>query len=143
MMQGDPRLILSANGSRLQFVGGQPLMDRGLENLALISLFTAPGWAGNLLLDSPIGSKFEEATNQPITLQSLNDIRDAAEKALSDEAFGDVTVEVRNPAGHRLDVYILIKPPGSNPQQLRLTRHSENWSFQAIEPAYQGVKHGS
>lgn len=138
-MQGDPRLILTASGSRLQFIGGQPLMDRGLENLALISLFTSPGWAGNLLLDTSIGSGFEASTNQPITLQSLNDIRDAAEKALENPAFGRITVDVKNPTGSRLDVNIRIEPPGANPQQLQLTRYAENWTFQAVEPAYQRI----
>lgn len=137
--EGDPRLILSASGSRLQFVGGQPLMDKGVENLALISLFTSPGWAGNLLIKEDIGSDFENAAKQPITLSALNDIRDAAERALKTAAFGDVTVEVTNPTSDRLDVFIIIDPPAENPQQLQLTRNGQNWIFQTIDPAYKKV----
>ena len=141
--QGDPRIILTASGSRLQFTGGQPLMDRGLENLALISLFTSPGWAGNLLVKSAIGSDFENVCNQPITRQALNDIRNAAERALNNPAFGRIAVTVSNPAGYRLEIYIRIEPPGENPQTIQLTRNGENWSFQATDPAYKRVKNGA
>ena len=134
--QGDPRLILGPSGSRLQFTGGQPLMDRGLENLVLISLFTQMGWSGNVLLGTSIGSDFEEATNQPITLQALNRIRDAAEKALDSPLFGTVTVTVLNPVGHRLDIHILIEHPGLT---IRLTRDGGAWSFQVSDPAYTKV----
>lgn len=132
----DPRLILTGNGTRLQFTGGQPLMDRGLENAALISLFTRKGWCGNKLLTLPIGSDFEEECNKPITRSSLNRIRQAAEAALRDPAFGRVTVTVTNPTGHRLSVAIRIEPPGKQPLDLTLNKHGENWQSQANDPAY-------
>jgi hypothetical protein len=128
---GDPRLTLTANGSSLHFISGQPCMDDGLENLALISLFTSPGWCGNELLKTPIGSDFEMACNQPITRQALNQIQNAAERALKHEAFGRVTVTVLNPAGHRLEITARIEPPGKNPQEIRLTRNGQNWQHQA------------
>ena len=62
--QGDPKIILTENGATLKFVGGQPVMDRGLENFALISLLTKTGWAGNFFIRAEadkIGSDFEEA----------------------------------------------------------------------------------
>lgn len=139
ILQGDPRLILGPSGSSLQFTGGQPLMDQGLENLALISLFTSQGWVGNLLVKTPIGSDFEEKCNQPITRQSLNDIRNSAERALVNPAFGRVTVRVGNPSGYRLNIRIIIEPPGTNPQLLVLTRNGENWKFQASNPAYKHI----
>lgn len=137
--EGDPRLILTVNGSTLKFVGGQPVMDRGLENLVLISLFTTPGWAGNTLfrdVNQKIGSNFEIAANQPITLQSLNDIRDAAEKALNDPVFGKVTVAVGNPNGYRVDVNIIIEPPGEDIQKLLVSKNGINWQSQIIDPAH-------
>jgi phage gp46-like protein len=130
---------MTPSGTRLQFTGGQPLMDRGLENLALISLFTSPGWAGNLLVKSDIGSDFEAVCNQPITRRSLNDIRNSAERALKSPAFGRVTVTVTNPTGYRLNVIIRIEPPGDNPQAIQLTRNGENWTFQAMDPAFNKV----
>lgn len=143
VFQGDPRLILDVDGSRLQFTGGQPLLDPGVENLALISLFTSRGWPGNDLFADPnqqIGSDFESAARQPITIQSLNDIRDAAEKALDNPAFGKITVDVSNPTGSRIDVKIVIEPPGADLMTLLLTKHSLNWQLQATSPAYRRIQ---
>lgn len=137
--QGDPRLILTENGSKIIFIGGQPVMDQGLENLALISLFTKRGWVGNIFFKNPdekIGSDFEESFNQPITLNALNDIRDAAEKALDNPAFGNVTATVLNPESNRITVKILIQPPGQDVFELIITKHGLNWIAQANNPAY-------
>jgi phage gp46-like protein len=128
----DPRLYLTANGTSLKVVGGEPLMDNGLENLALISLFTSPGWCGNKFLIAPIGSDFEAACNQPITRQALNNIRNAAERAMVSSAFGKVTVAVSNPNGYSLAVSILIEPPGGRPASFLLTRNGQNWQYQAL-----------
>ena len=136
MIQGDPKLILTADGSALQFTGGRPLTDRGLENLALISLFTRPGWVGNQIVKTPIGSDFEEAASQPITRRSINQVRDAAIKALDDPLFGTVRVEVRNPNGYRLNVDILIQRTGAT---LQLSREGGVWFYQTTEPAYRGI----
>ena len=135
---GDPRLFLSENGSRLIFRGGQPVMDRGLENLALISLFTKNGWVGTVLfsdINQQIGSDFEEAVNQPITLTMLNDVAQAAERALVNPAFGNVVVTVENPNSSRLKVTILIQPPGQDSMVLILSRNGDNWISQKEEPA--------
>jgi hypothetical protein len=137
--QGDPRLFLTADGSKLNFVGGQPTMDRGLENLVLISLFTAPDWPGNDLfndVNQRIGSDFEEIANQPITIQSLNAIQNAAERALQSPVFGTVTVEVNNPSGYRIDISILIEPPGFDARELLVTKNGINWTSQANDPAH-------
>lgn len=136
MMQGDPKLILTADGSSLQFTGGQPLMDQGLENLALISLFTRPGWVGNQLIKSEIGSDFEEAVDQPITRQSLERVRDAAVKAMDSKLFGSVAVEVTNPTGHRINVIIRIDRTGA---ALELSREGGVWYYQSLEPAHRGI----
>lgn len=135
MMQGDPRMILGPGGSRLQFIGGQPLMDEGLENLVMISLFTRPGWCGNVLLRTPVGTDFEEACNQPITRQSLNQIRNAAERALKLKVLGRVIVDVVNPSGSRLEVRISINSTLS----ALLSREGGRWAFQALSPAYRKV----
>ena len=136
MTQGDPRLILTENGSSLQFIGGVVLLDRGLENMALISLFTQPGWVGNNLLANQVGSGFEKAVDQPITRRALNEIRDAAEKALDSPLFGTVTATVRNPQAHRLEVRILIERLGA---QIELTREGGVWTYQATDPAYRKI----
>lgn len=132
----DLRLILGPDGSRLQFSGGEPLYDRGLENMVLISLFTGPGWCGNSLLSTPIGSDFEIACNQPITRSALNQIRNAAERALSAKVFGRVSVGVRNTVGHRLEVGVLLV--GAR-RATKLTRDGQLWYYQATSPASGGI----
>ncbi len=136
--QGDPKLFLGPDGSYLEFNGGQPVMDQGLENLVLISLFSGKGWVGNYLFNDPkqkIGSDFETAVNQTITLNSLNRVRLAAKQALNDPAFGNVEVSVSNPTGYRIDITIQIKPPGQNVKELLLTKNGLNWFFQITNPA--------
>ncbi len=140
--QGVPKLILTADGSTIQYQGGQPVMDQGLENVAMISLFTAPGWWGNSLVqnqDQEIGSNFEAETKKPITLQMLTDVQTAAENALDDPSFGKVNTTVLNPEYDRLEITNLIEPPGQDTQEIILTRNGQNWINQAVDPAYKRV----
>lgn len=129
---GDPKLYLDKEGSYLNFSDGQPDMDQGIENMIFIALFTRPAWPGNVLFDDPseqIGSDFEEAVKQPITVTSLNDIRDAAEKALSNNFFGDVIVTVTNPVSTQLKINIEL--PGQKLQVLiKTTNNGINWETQ-------------
>jgi|GEM_PF-1965699 len=139
---GDPKLVLTPNGSKLVFKGGQPVMDQGLENLALISLFTKKGWAGNAFIADPdkkIGSDFEETANQPITLTSLNAIARTAEKSLDNPAFGKITVEVTNPNSYRIDAILTIETPGSDIKTLILTKNGQNWINQNLNPAHRRI----
>jgi len=140
--QGDPALVLGENGSRLVFKGGQPVMDQGLENLVLISLFTKPGWIGNTLFQDPaqqIGSDFLDAANQSITVSSLNDMIQAAKRALDDPVFGTVTVNVSNPNSYRLNFAIRIEPPGQDAMDLLLEKNGLNWIFQNLNPAHERI----
>ena len=137
-LEGDPRMILGANGSRLNYVGGQPTMDRGLENMVLIALFTAPGWPGNDLFRDPNeqpGSDFEKEARQTITLDMFSRVQNAAERALSNPVFGEKTIVVSNPQNDWLRVEILIKPPGSDLALLILEKNGLNWESQLIDPA--------
>ena len=140
--QGDPKIELTVNGSKLVYKGGQPVMDQGLENLALISLFTTQGWAGNVLFADPaqkIGSDFIEATNQSITLTMLNDVAQAAKRALDNPIFGNVEVEVTNPNSYRINVRIRLTPPGQDSMTLLLQKNGLNWILQKTNPANERV----
>jgi hypothetical protein len=136
--QGDPRLVLTENGAKIIFTGGQPVMDQGVENQALIALFTTQGWPGNTLFTNPdqkIGSDFVEASRQAITMTSLNNIRDAALKALLAPIFGDIEVEVTNPTSYQIKTEIILKPPGEDPQTIILLKNGINWVLQGTNPA--------
>ena len=138
IFQGDPYLTLGPNGSRLHYTGGQPLMDQGIENLILISLFTRQGWAGNTFFpdtNQRIGSDFVEAANQPITITSLTDVEQAAVRALDSPVFGRVTATAVNPVSDRLVVTIRVEPPGQDSRTIILTRNGLNWQAQAANPA--------
>ena len=136
---GDPYLTLGPDGSTLHFTGGQPVMDQGLENQAIISLFTDEGWAGNAFIADPdkkAGSDFLAATRKPITLSQLTEIEQAAVRALKSPAFGRVTATATNPVSNALRVEILIQAPGQDSRTIILTRSGLNWQAQALNPAH-------
>ena len=136
--QGDPYITLTPNGAELTFLGGQPVMDSGVENQATISLFTREDWPGNhLLADAQkIGSDFEVTTEKPITINSLALVEKSAENALQADLFGTVRAVASNPKSYQHDVLIRIEPPGSDPDEILLTKNGQNWINQAFEPAH-------
>lgn len=140
--EGDPRLVLDDNGSTIRVKGGQPVMDQGLENVPLIDLLTDTGWWGNALFPDTkqqIGSDFEKQTRAAVTLTTLNNIESAGSRALQhmvDEKLAkDVLVKVRNPSAGRLEVGVVIQPPGRDILALLATRHGSNWVAQKEYPA--------
>ena len=139
--EGDPKIIITENGWTLQYKGGQPVMDQGLENLANIALLTKPGWCGNIFLpqDSKIGSDLRDTAAGAITISKLNDIRQSAEKALKSKSFGSVTATVTNPNANYVKIVSLINPPGRDSQQIIIQQNGQNWINQADNPAYRMV----
>jgi len=144
--QGDPKLILTENGSDLVFNAGQPVMDQGFENAAFISLFTEPGWCGNVLFqdeNQKIGSDYEFNGREPVTLTNLNNLRDSAEKALAwmitEKIATRIQANTANPTGQLRVTEILIEPPGQDVETLLLTKYGENWINQATDPAHKKV----
>lgn len=141
--EGDPKLILTKDGAELVYRDGQPVMDEGLENNALISLFTAPGWVGNTLLneDEQIGSDFEFKARGTLTLSKLADIENSAVRALN-TSFQKVTessAQVNNPIGNQLDMLVRISPPGQDVDLLLTSKNGLNWRSQALDPANERV----
>ena len=144
--QGDPRLIIDNDGSTLAVQGGQPVMDQGFENVPLIDLFTAPGWWGNALFANTarqIGSDFEEVATAAATIEGLNNTEAAAKRALQhmiDEGLAkDTQVSARNPTGGRVEVGVLIQPPGRDLFALLATKHGSNWVAQIEHPANERI----
>ncbi len=139
--QGDPYITLEPNGSELTFLGGQPILDAGVENQATLSLFTEEGWPGNHLLDDDqkVGSDFEETARKPITLTSLALLERSAENALNADLFGTIRAVASNPESYQQNVAIRIEPPGSDPDTILLTKNGQNWINQAANPAHRRV----
>jgi len=132
---GDPKLILGPGGATLQFSGGQPLMDQGIENQALLALFTDSSWIGNMILPAAnqTGSKFEsQVQGQALTLTGLSKIQDMATKALASPVFPELSVAVTNPVSDRVRL-VVTAGPGQAP--LSLQKYGPNWQAQATTPA--------
>lgn len=130
---GDPRVLVTSAGADLDYRGGQPVMDAGLENQAILSLFTRR-WCGNIFLPpaSRIGSDFEDTCRGAITLEAVNaDIPNAAERALKSDLFSSVAASVANPSGNDLRVMIKL-----GRGVLSLDRKGMLWVAQATDPAY-------
>jgi hypothetical protein len=117
------------NGTEFEYVGGSPVMDQGVHNAALISLYTRRGWCGNMFLppESRIGSDFEQTCEGSLTLSKLADVERAAELALVSPLFPEVRARARNPNSDTLEVTIKIGPGGS----LSLNREGPLWRAQA------------
>jgi phage gp46-like protein len=137
--EGDPKLFLQLNGSFLNVIGGQPEMDKTLWNAALISLNTREGWAGNALVDTPaekIGSQYESTTELNLSVQMINQVKGAAERALkwiTDQKLADkITVTVRNPKNHNLETVVIIEKDGEIILQFVLLKNEVNWYAQEI-----------
>lgn len=139
--EGDPKLIVNNEGWDLQYTGGQPLMDQGLENVVTIQILTKEDWIGNIFLTEKqkVGSDVRELSSGAITISKLNDIRQALEKALDIDAFGDVEALVTNPVSSYVKLNILIKPPGRDINQIIIEKNGQNWINQALNPAHRGV----
>ena len=145
--QGDPALFLGPNGSRLEFKGGQPVMDAGLQNAVTISLFTKPGWWGNTLFKNPsqqIGSDYEATLAEPIVdISSVNNVETSAKKAvkwMKDVRLADkIESEAINPTANIIDNTIKISPVGSDVQEFLVQKNSINWINQALFPASEEI----
>lgn len=118
-------------------------MDQGLENMAMICIFSPESWAGNFLISNPDqkveGGKFLKAANQPITINSINNMEQGLVSDISNPAFGRVTATVTNPESDKIKAEILIEPPGQDSQTIILTRSGLNWQAQALNPAHERV----
>lgn len=149
LFEGDPKIFLDERGSRLEWNGGQCVMDAGFENPVFISLFTTlepttspRGWAGNYLFEDQnvwIGSRYEAALAEPITITSLNTARDEAQKALdwllNSKLASEIIVDVINPMTDRVETSIRIRPPDLPLVELLLIKNGVNWIYQIQDPA--------
>lgn len=139
--QGDPAVEITEKGARMKFTGGQPVMDQGLHNYVLISLFTRPGWWGNVFTtdeNKKIGSNFS-IPRTIVDVKTVNDYRDLAQLALrpmkSTGLASNIDVEITNPKIDSINIAIKIYPPGQDALKLLFTKNGMSWIEQALNPA--------
>lgn len=139
---GEPRLIMTANGTTIEVRGGQPVMDAGIESAVLVSLFTLPGWFGNYFLDKDfhVGeSTFETLISGVLTASNFAQAEKEAKRALAwmvdDRIASSIDVDVSNPSGIRVDVEITINRPDETEEKLMLRKYGGVWLRQGEDPA--------
>jgi phage gp46-like protein len=139
--QGDPKIKIDSDGADLMFKGGQPIMDSGLENAVLISLFSGSEWFGNAFASpsSRIESRFYPLTLKAITASRLAELERAVKADLkglvAQGVMADPSVRASNPTGDRLQIEITISPPGTEAEVILLSRYGANWAVQTTNPA--------
>ena len=142
IFEGDPKIFIDKNGAKFIFKSGQPVMDAGVENAAIISLFTKKGWWGNFYFEGSqqIGSDFEKTVKGTINRLYFVRVEDSARRALKwmidENIVNEIDVEVVNPESNRTEVTIILYPPGRNSTELLLINNGTNWIFQTTNPAY-------
>lgn len=142
--QGDPAVKITENGATMEFKGGQPIMDQGLENAAQISLFTKRGYWGNTLTqdeNEKIGSDFEQI-RPVIDIETINDYTDDARVALqwmkTVGLASKIDINVTNPRLDLISTSVLIYPPGVDTlTELLFIKNGLNWLQQAANPAHE------
>lgn len=141
--QGDPAIKITEQGATMKFIGGQPIMDQGLENAVIISLFTKRGYWGNALEqdeNKKIGSDFERQRTI-VDIQTINDVRDDVNVALQwmkdVNLVSKIEVDVTNPYTDQIWVNIKLYPPGQDVQELLFFKNGVNWISQAKYPAHE------
>ena len=147
---GDPAVTITPDGAKMKFINGQPVVDQGLENAVLISLFTRRGYWGNSLISEEskkIGSDVEVTALEPIvSIQSVNNMTDAIDRALKwmtdTKLSQNNEITVTNPSSNNLRATIKITPPGRDSQTLLFLKNGLNWIGQALNPASERLKNG-
>jgi len=140
--EGEPRLVMTPDGVTIEFRGTQPVMDTGLENAALISLFTDSGWWGNSALsaDEKIGqSNFEKVASGTINIgmlaQTANEARLALAWMTKKKIVQSIDARAYNRNGFGVEVVIIITGLDGSSKALKVSKYGSNWVSQAIDPA--------
>jgi len=134
--QGDPKIYIDENGADFNYPGNvcQPEMEQGVENVAIISLFTDEAWAGNFYLkkkNKKIGSSYYKDSLRPITLSNIERLSKSTITALNDPIFKNVDSEITAISSGQLKNIITVEPPGQNLSEIILTKNGTNWILQA------------
>lgn len=141
---GDPRIFINENGAFFEFKSGQPIMDSGLINSYFLSLFVksknhrgkAPAINAILPAASQVGSDFIDTVLEPVTVNTINDVIEAAENATqwmidsgiileqtitivnSDNSYRQLIIEAKRPDGttRQINFWLSLdgKPAGIN-----------------------------
>ena len=130
--QGDLKLYLDQDGADVNITGGQPEMDPGWNNTAVLGLF-AEDWIGNVFMTDAqeLESDYVKTAQGTLTLSVLDDIEKSAIRSLQAPAFGTISVEVTNPRSVEIQTRIIVNPPNGDPEEFLTTRNGLTWIAQS------------
>lgn len=145
-LEGDVKMYLTSQGVDVKISDGLLAMENGLENIALISLFTEEGYALNVLARNGaefVGSSFLKETRKTITRNQIKIVEDAAVRAF-DWAVRDGLIKraaanlaYYNSRGYEL--VVVITPPTGENQKLIFNKNGENWVYQQSRTEGEGT----
>lgn len=132
--EGDVWLQHTDDGGDIEFIAGQPVMDRGFGTAVYISLFSGDWW-GNAIseqdekLDSELKSLYERNLDNRTRLDAEEYARKSLEWMKRLGIAMDVKVEASLPAVGWLGLSITITQPEGTVTQMR---YQVNWSAQRV-----------
>ena len=139
---GEPLIIVGADGTTFEFRGGQPVMDAGLENWVTIALFTKPGWWGNYILetenqvgDSDFDDLIKSSITQEMLIESEKEARRALKTLVSSGVSSGIDVEIEPQSGFGINLIVKVNKPDGTSETLIYQKYGINWLRQASDPA--------
>jgi hypothetical protein len=137
IQEGDPKMFLTVDGMDLNFVEGVPLMEAGLENVAIITLGTEANFALNKVARNgyeAVGSTFIEESKKAITANQIRIVEDAAERgfdfAVESGLIKAALAELVYAESVGYQIRITLTPPTGADTILVYSRNGENWVYQ-------------
>jgi len=123
---GDLKITVSEDGADFKVEGGQPEMIVGVEQEALMSLFTRKGWPGNALLGKELGSDFEANLFGNMDSEYLEKLANQAAISILGGAVAAGSAEAVNFSNNDIRITVTGSAGGMN-----IIRENALWSAQA------------
>lgn len=145
---GDVAVKITPNGAEMLIIGGQPVMDQGFHNAALISAATEPGWWGNVLETDParkIGSEYLQELKKPIVdIESVENLQNALkidfQWMIDKNIAQQIEPVVTNPQSNTVFAQIKVSPQGQDMDEILLLTNGANWEAQINDPVSERMK---
>lgn len=136
---GDPKMFQTADGFSLKFEGGVPVMEKGFENSALLSIGTEDYYQNPLATQAGdvMAGNFIEESKKAITINQIRVIEEAAKQCflwmITDGLAKSVDAVMSNVTGLGYKIEISIVSPTDEKAILIYNKNGENWVLQQQE----------
>lgn len=146
LRQGDLALFLDSNGGNIQNINGEPVMDGGIETVAILSLFGTQEkevWFNEYLNGSEkyTAEFYSFMVANSITLKNLLTAQEYALRDLQwlkDDGIADeIVVELTTFGKNRVNMTIGIYADGNTVFE---NTYEVNWGYQIDDPAHNRIE---